>query len=515
MNKQVSRLYLHLLRAIGRNPEWHDVDRHCAKYRFQDFNFFALIGDLTDWNVAHVFSSLDIILQHDEIPLPIVLKEHKAHNYALLLTIETEKYLLYNPILNSQESITKKELEERFDSFSLLVQPIAKATRPKKKQLVNLLQENPSFALIFTLFALGFSLVNLELQLIYYISIIGVFCSYLLGAKKRGGAIWTNRFCETNSNRVNCNKVLDSSFSRFFGLIPLEYLGYFFFLFNLIYFLIVGAATATPLLSKGFVFIQLTALGAVLALFGVQLFLIRSFCTLCLVTSFCVICNNVIIYLFDSVIGTSYDFIHLLVSGGIAASVTILYGSAMTTAWEKRKLKQVNEQIINDTDIFRSIERGTKRVLPNLENEFLINFSPNAKSINLFLKEGCAYCEPMLQEILSLLLLSNQYYLSLKYDTEETDPFRVWEQVKSKFSAFREDFNEQFNVRLKIDKETIFLGTIVRIDQQLDLIPLAIAAIQNDTPVNTFPSVFVTQKEIHRLYDGLRLKRHLVLAQYT
>jgi len=92
MTEGITELYYRTLRLLNVKANRNETAKFCEKYRFEPFNFFAFIGDLTIWNIAHVFSSIDTVIRQAHFPFPSVLKVRDKNRYVLLTGIQDSNY---------------------------------------------------------------------------------------------------------------------------------------------------------------------------------------------------------------------------------------------------------------------------------------------------------------------------------------------------------------------------------------------------------------------------------------
>ena len=517
MVEVISRLYNKLTKELNLDISFSTIKAYCEKYQREEFNLFKLIQDCTIWDIAHVSlqtSSLD----SNQLPFPIVVKVKKQHIYNLILDREGNRYQLYDPQIDQTTTLELQEVIEIYDPWMILVEPTLSAKARKDTWYLN--SENNdwlialSFLIVFLLIFL-FHFPSIPALAIFLLSGLGLWISSLLKNEQGGekpNAI--SEVCENENMNFSCGKVLTSSFSRVFNLISIADLGIFYFAYLMLYVLLQEAMVYDQDVALWFQAVNFGALGFMSILFAVQKYVLKTFCPLCLVVFALVVGINVITYFFMNFAG--WGMLNLTLISFFLAAVFTNYFSRSSHFFKFFKLSNFsNQRIINNNYIFRLLFKSNPEELPSVPQSFMLNYKPGAHQLDLVISDTCTFCKAYLFEMLRLLLMSDEYMVSLRLDSRSKKTSEKVTWLNKTLKEFNGKFNEFFQFTILDNKKIIFQGPLeelIRNEVPEDVLK---ASMANDFEVKEFPSAFLNGKRIPSIYSGLHTKAHLILMQYN
>lgn len=505
-------LYRFLLQSMSIPWNEESLRLTCEQYRRSDFNWLQLIGDFTEWNVAHVTVPL-AALQRDDIFFPVVLKQRQRLHYVVVYGKTGEAFQLYDPWTDQRSRVDFAQLQDRFDSWAVLFEPTPIAGQGGNSWQQDLVRYLEAYwlVLVFVL-ALGYFLWSAPTYLatvLFLLAWCGFFLSHLIQRKQDGGApLVVDRACENEKHQLSCRAVLDSPYAKLFGGISVADLGWGFFLYQIIYLLILQLGGGWPI-ALLFWYGNLAALVFMSVLLAIQHWRIRAYCVLCLCVFGVVLLLNGVAY-FGPAVAVSGTEAWMVLSGILAAVVTIPYRRAHFFRWQSTARSVVLNTQINDEATFRALLRSTPAELPRGEAELALNFRPEARRVHLFISDTCQFCRPYLAEMLSLLLLSDRYTLIVQIKSENKDFRQKAAWLEARLAELVADVPAYFEVSVLVRGQEVFRGQAGQLPgQHLPGDPCAVG-----DRVTRFPSAYLEGRPIHQNYDGPRLKRQLCLLAY-
>lgn len=235
-------------------------------------------------------------------------------------------------------------------------------------------------------------------------SIMGVFVSYLLVQKQVTGASeYGDRICSLLLHAKDCNKVLDSEYSEFFG-ISLSSIGLGYFLCNLLLFLDsrnMGCMLLVSILSLAFTFWSLWT----------QKFRVKQWCTLCLLILVCLWVNTLTFWLSHKADFTTIQPLRLIGVGCLYLSFMLaihFYVKSRKDIGELAKVKrQYNSVRMNET-VFEALLEQQKQYSVDKSIGLLIGNKNAENCITIVSNPHCSPCARLHNNIEKLYHRSGQ-----------------------------------------------------------------------------------------------------------
>lgn len=255
------------------------------KYHKDYPSLLALVDYLEDLSVDSLAVKLDSH-QLSEIPYPAIAHLHKNNGHFVVLQKCDNGYIQYlDPEIGTVNEKVD-EFKKKWTGITLLVQVTEKSgeenySKKRKIEIVRTLNGYLSVSLFIISLVFSLMLISSVYIPIFILKAIGlVFCLILL--QKQFGSMnsYLSSFCKLGS-KSDCDAVINSTASKFFGLLHLSELGVLYFLGNII--LIVHSGFIGVQIDGALVVLNLFVLPFTLFSVYYQKIVIKKWCPLCII----------------------------------------------------------------------------------------------------------------------------------------------------------------------------------------------------------------------------------------
>lgn len=512
---EVALLFERLFSSLNFHPAKSDLAFLGHKYQYVDYNIYQFVGDLTDFNIAHLIVPIEA-LTNDKECYPVLCKIKNRHRYCILEQLDDERVSVYCPWDSNLESVRFSELASVIDKWVVLAEPTVFANLGNKE---NFFKAHKNHFLVATatvgLCCLGF-LSGISLALLVALSLVGIYVCYELFKQKSGkSSAWVQETCNKLSKADSCNQVINSSYSNFLGFIPLHYLGGFYFLGFLLYLLMnvsFFGSFAPTLLCIG---INLIALFFGFVFLYLQAFVLKNICFLCTLIFFVVLTMNGVLYSYE--VKEVYDIMAIALAAATSAAFLLLWGEYAVFQKRSESLQTKLYKWLTDSHVFSEAHKNLNPVIDSSENKLLINFEQGRRRVDLLISDTCIFCERYFKDILKLLVMSDDYYVALHLESQKNVRQKLtW--LHELLTRTAENYNDYFVFSIRHPTTNAFskvkLEELINAVEKNETSDEVSNAISNKINIDSYPMSFLDRKQINTLYDSKAIKRHLVLLKY-
>lgn len=485
------------------------------KYQYIDYNIYQFVGDLTDYDIAHLIVPIEALTK-DTACYPVLCKLKNRHRYCIIEQLNDERVSVYCPWDLSLNSACFSDLASIVDKWVVLAEPTVFTNTGIKRSFLKAHKNRFLLATAMAgLFCLSF-LSGIALALLVSLSLAGIYICYELFMQKFGkSSTWVQEVCNKLSNADSCNQVINSSYSNFMGFIPLHYLGGFYFMGFFLYLLMnvtFFGSFAPTLLCVG---INLIALFFGFVFLCLQVFVLKKICFLCTSIFFVVLVLNGVLYSYN--IKEVYDVMAIALAATTSAALVLLWDKYVVFQKRSESLQTKLYRWLTDSHIFSEAHKSLKPIIDTNEGKLFINFEQGRRRVDLLISDTCIYCERYFKDILKLLFVSDEYYVALHLESKK-DTRQKLRWLNEQLTRTADNFNDYLVFSIHHPATNAFsnvkfeklLNTLER-NEKFDEVS---SAISNKLNTNSYPMAFLDGKQINTLYDSKAIKRHLVLLKY-
>lgn len=362
-------------------------------------NFLGIISILSHYNIT----CSPFLIEDNNLPidkLPFITHISNPDEIIFIEKCENDTLHYYN----NEGYFYKVKISEFEKKWSKNVILLKYTNKVEKKYLKNLLVEKSPIILCLTF--LFFSILTLILKisfptnLLYIVNnLLGLYVCYKLNIISLSQNQDSSKICNL-TKKSNCLSIINHKYSKLFGVISYDKIGYVYFIMALllpsilennelnILFLIFGVSTLFPIYSIYF-----------------QYFVAKNWCPLCLIIQFNIITNFLLFLILNS------NFIYSIdpIIKTILLLIIIIFGVFFYTKFSSSKIeykenrKRLNN-FINDSEVLDIFMKKNVELLsiPKIMSIIIGNVEANNK-ITFITNPFCKYCSEMydlLKEVL-------------------------------------------------------------------------------------------------------------------
>ena len=371
-------------------------------------SLYAITAVFNHFNIEHVAAKVASTKDtFNQLPKSFIAQINNEKKSELIVV---EKYKQQCKLYHDNKKVTTVTVEtflKKFTGVLLAVEKeeISNNLKIKNVNLTTIGQVSAAIGL-FTLFYNAS--VNLDYYIYLLISIIGILASIAILKQESGiNTVIGNAFCSSDSEKKDCNTVLESKGATLFKNYKLSDL-------SLIYF--IGLSTSIILLTlQGLslnVIYAMTVFAFSISFYSIyyQAFIVKTWCLLCL-SIVAILCIQVLIPFFNQFFSSSFEF---KISEGLTILTSFVF--VLTTynylktkyieAEENRKLKIAYFKFKNNFSLFSSILKSSEPTQTTIKNSLDIVFGNKNAAIEIVVVTNpfCGYCKPVHELVENILV---------------------------------------------------------------------------------------------------------------
>jgi len=169
--------------------------------------------------------------------------------------------------------------------------------------------------------------------------------------------------------------------------------------------------------------------------------------------------------------------------------------------------------IKRDSSVFKSLLNQNNKKQIESDKSLLINYAPDRKKIDLVLSTSCIYCIEMFREMINLLALSEEYYLSIKI-INKSDAITTEYWFQNMIKGLHTDVQELLEFSILENEELHNIGNLDNLLASANVNDFN-ELVRNPVEVDLYPTVFLNSIVLPRIYSPKELKSHLVMSTYS
>lgn len=354
-------------------------------------SLLSIIDTFKAFNCKAVAVKIEKIENLENLPLPFLCQ---TLNGDLMLAIRIERgRVIFLPEKNKEETLTIEDFSKLWNGIVIYVENLNESEGNGKYDFtsVNFLTKNLAYLIATILIIQLIGNLSFDTIPLFFFKVIGfLICFTIITFENSSSAL--NRFCKSISNG-NCDAVLTSKASKLFGVLPLSFIGLFYYSFTILLLLFNSEFTFT-------LCIILSFLSSIFIPFSIyyQKFKIKEWCILCLFVLLEIFMECVFILFFklNSISGLLFTIDNLITLCNTAfISLIIVYAIIIILQHNKKRSevsKKYNILKYNDNVFYSLLKLGTKHDLDSL-NDIGV-FYGNHNSTNTLLMVCSPFCEP-------------------------------------------------------------------------------------------------------------------------
>lgn len=410
----------------------------------------------------------------ENLPLPFLCQTSNG-DLIFLLNIESGRVVFLTE-KNNEENLAIEEFSNLWNGIIIYAENLSESEKNGKNvkngfASIKLYTKYFAYLITSILFIQFVSNLSLEKIPLFFCKVFGILiCFTIISFENSSSAL--NQFCKSIRNG-NCDAVLNSKASKLFGVLPLSFIGLFYYTFTI--FLLVLNSEFTFILC-----IISSFLGSLFIPFSIfyQKYKIREWCILCLFVLIEIFIECIIILFFTINYTSKFLFTIenlILLCNTAFISFMIVYTIVFILQNNKKRnevSKKYNILKYNDNVFNSLIKLGTRHDLDLLKNIGI--FYGNQNCSNTLLMVCSPFCEPCAHSHTQLKqLLSNELDLRIQViffvADDVNNPYNIatsllMNSTDNKLNIYLEEwFKSDINTKMQIvenNKENVFKNNV-------------------------------------------------------
>jgi len=443
--------------------------KHTNSFTYKNFNehpykysLYGISSILDDYGIDN--KGLRLTNKEDILNAPEPFIAHIGNDFIIVKKVSTHgiEFVYNNNIIN----LPFDEFLKSFTGIILIAETNNNSIEPnykenKKKSIFQTVIIASFLASILFLFLNAFINnqihSNIGLTSLLVVNLIGVYIGYLLILKQLDiHGSYEDKICSLFKYH-DCNNILESDASKFFGIIGWSEIGFGYFASNL--FII----TFLPSLVNWVAIFNIFTLPYSFWSIWYQKYKAKQWCTLCLITLFLLWTIFILNLIFNFIENTPIDFINMLVTISIYGSFILLTNLLLPFLGEGLKATDIKYEINSvkaNEDVFKILlEQQPRYEVNKTTSRILFGNIASPLLITIFTNPHCNPCSKMHKRMKEFIKQNNnvciQYIFSSFDQSLDTSNKFLIGTYQQKNSESKKIYDEWFEVG-KYNKEDFF-----------------------------------------------------------